>query len=414
MDAGTLNQTQTGQTQTGQTQTGHTQTGRRRVVRCMGLGYATKAETRPGKPPTRRRLSLLAALAVLVAIVAALAGAAGGVSAQQARAFSSAQEAIDSGLGAYQAGRREAAIAALTEAAARGEALEKFVAEFYLARIYSQNLGGGADNTKAFVLFRKIADENLNVDPETSQRAPFVAKALIALAGYVRAGIKEIDLPPSATRANDYLHHAAVFFGDKDAQFELARVYLGGDANGLGGGANGDDIRRGLHYLSALTEESYAPAQAALADLFWRGQYVKKDEQRALALATMATEGAPEHERIWIEDTYATLFCASTPPARTAAGQLVARWRKMFPPPLAEPTMGLGARELLPERQCASGEKVALRPSVEAAEPAEPQPVGRGLLKGPGKGPSKGLSSGPGTPGGFHAAGVIEPTAAKE
>ncbi|HEY1246133.1 MAG TPA: hypothetical protein VGF29_15010 [Hyphomicrobiaceae bacterium] len=357
------------------------------------------AAARPGRPPARRRLSLLGAFAGAAAVAAAaLAAWTGGASAQPTRAYSSAQAAIDGGLGAYQSGRREAAIAALTEAAARGDASEKFVAEFYLARIYSQNLGGGADHTKAFVLFRKLADENVNVDPETSQRAPFVAKALIALAGYVRAGIKEIDLPPNPARATDYLDHAAVFFGDKDAQYELARIYLGGDGSS-------DDVRRGLHYLSALTEESYAPAQAVLADLFWRGRYVKKDERRALALATMATEGAPAHERIWIEDAYATIFCASNPAAREEAGQLVARWRRMFAPPVGEASsrMGLGARELLPERQCASGEKVALgRPSkAQPPAPAQP-PTGGGLLKGAA------------APVGFHAAGFIEAAAAKK
>src|SRR5262245_13192861 len=281
--------------------------------------------------------------AVAGGVVAALLAWVGPSAAQQRPAFSSAQAAIDGGLGAYQAGRRDVAIAALAEAAQRGDQSERFVADFYLARIYSENIGGGADHTKAFVLFCKLADENLNVDPDTSQRAPFVAKALIALAGYVRTGIKEIDLPPNPARAGDYLHHAAVFFGDKDAQLELARGYLAGDAPS-------DDVKRGLHYLSVLTEESHAPAQALLAELFWRGRHVKKDERRALALVTMAAEGAPAHERIWIEDMYATIFCASTQPAREEAGLLVARWRKMFAPSAPEPTvrMSLGARELLP------------------------------------------------------------------
>jgi hypothetical protein len=311
--------------------------------------------------------------------------------------------AIDGGLRAYQAGRRDAAIAALSEAAQRGDQSERFVAEFYLARIYSENIGGGADHTKAFVLYRKLADENVNVDPETSQRAPFVAKALIALAGYVRGGIKEIDLPPNPGRAADYLHHAAVFFGDRDAQFELARSYLAADGPS-------DDVRRGLHYLSVLTEASHAPAQALLADLFWRGRHVKKDERRALALVTIAAEGAPTHERIWIEDTYATIFCASAPPAREEAGLLVARWRKMFAAPAPEPTqrMSLGARELLPERQCASGEKVALvppskvEPPTNAGSPAV-QPASLGLLKAT-----------PPPSSGFRAAGFVGPAAAKK
>jgi exopolysaccharide production negative regulator len=329
---------------------------------------------------------------------AAIGGAASAV-AQQGPAFGSAQAAIEGGLGAYQAGRRDAAIAALGEAAARGDASERFVAEFYLARLYAEDPGGSADHPKAFVLYRKLADENVDVDPETSQRAPFVAKALIALAGYLRTGIKEIDLAPNPARAADYLNHAAVFFGDKDAQFELARASLAADGPS-------DDVRRGLHYLSALTEASYAPAQALLAELFWRGRHVKQDERRALALVTMAAEGAPAHERIWIEDTYATIFCAAAQPAREEAGRLVAQWRKMFAAPGPEPSarMSLGARELLPERQCASGEKVALTLAAKAPEasPAVPPPS-LGLLK-PAPLPATG----------FRAAGFAGPATAKK
>jgi hypothetical protein len=65
--------------------------------------------------------------------------------------------------------------------------------------------------------------------------------------------------------------------------------------------------------------------------------------------------------------------------------------------------MGLGARELLPERQCASGEKVALGASRARAEPpAAAEPAGRGPLKGAA------------APAGFRAVGFIEAAAAKK
>ena len=335
----------------------------------------------------------------------------GSAAAQQAATAASAQAAIERGLGAYQTGSREAAIAALSEAASRGDPSVRFAAEFYLARIYAENIAAGADQTKAFVLFRKLADENLDVDPETNKRAPFVAKALIALAGYVRTGLRDIDLAPNPGRATEYLHHAAVFFGDRDAQFELARIYLSGDASA-------DDAKRGLHYLAALTEESHAPAQALLAELFWRGRYVKKDDRRALALVTMAAENAPLHERIWIDDTYATIFCATTETARAAAEPLVARWRRMFTHPAAGPDAAVrvaaAPRALVPERQCASGERVALGPAGKAAAPvaapaaAPAQPGGAGLMR-----PAAPTTTGTTTGGGFRAAGFVESVAKK-
>jgi hypothetical protein len=313
-------------------------------------------------------------------LAAALVGlAAAAASAQQQGRYDSPQVAFEQGLGAYQAGDEAMAIPALTEAAAKGNPSARFYAEFYLARLYSETAGAVANRTKAYMLFRKLADENLGVDPDDTQRAPFVAKALIALAGYARAGVKEIDLAPNPRRAADYLNHAATVFGDKEAQFELARTYLSGDAAG-------DDVKRGLHYLVTLTKESYPTAQALLADLLWRGRHVKKDDERALALITMAVESAPAHERMWIEETYHNIYCATAQGTRQEADGIVARWRRMFARPPAEPADRLGGRELLPDRQCANGESIAVRRAGKtgavAAAPAQAAPAPAEVIKG--------------------------------
>jgi exopolysaccharide production negative regulator len=298
------------------------------------------------------------------------------------------QSALQKGLNAYQAGQQDTAIPALAEAAEKGAPSGRLFAEFYLARIYAENVGAAADHAKAYMLYRKIAEENLNVDPNRSKRAPFVAKALIALAGYVRTGIKEIDLAPNPRRAADYLHHAATFFGDREAQFELARIYLGGEASG-------DDVKRGLHYLATLTEASHPAAQAVLADLLWRGRHVKKDDRRALALVTMAAANAPAHERIWIEESYATIFCAASDETRREADGMIERWRRAFAPP--DPS-GPAAGYRSPERQCANGEPVAITRGADKTDVAKlAPPASAAPLKG---------SAAPSTL--FRAAGVIE------
>ena len=157
-------------------------------------------------------------------------------------------------------------------------------------------------------------------------------------------------------RAASYLHHAALFFGDKEAQLELAKLYLSGNGSR-------DDVRRGLHYLSTLSEQSYPAAQALLAEQLWIGQHVKADQRRALALVTMAAENAPAHDRIWIEEIYHSMFCAASQGTRSEADGLMARWRKMFARPVADlaDRLGLGGRELQPERQCSNGETIAIR-----------------------------------------------------
>jgi len=115
-------------------------------------------------------------------IAAASAAFAGGVK------YASPQAAFEQGLGAYKSGYYEIAIPALEEAAAKGVELNKFFAEFYLARIYSDNTSAFADHAKAYILFQKFADNNADVDPDDGQRAPFVAKALTTLAGTCGTG----------------------------------------------------------------------------------------------------------------------------------------------------------------------------------------------------------------------------------
>jgi hypothetical protein len=327
-------------------------------------------------------------------LAATLLAAAGAAAAEPERAGPS-QSALQRVVAAYQSTRQEAVIPALAEVVATGDASARFFAEFYLARAYAEGTGKAANRTKAYVLFRKIADENVEVDPERSQRAPFVAKALIALAGYVRTGIEEIDLPANPRRAADYLEYAAIFFGDRDAQLELARTYLSGS-----GGS--DQVKLALHYLSVLTEASHPAAQATLADLFWSGRHLKKDEARALALASVALVNAPAGERPWIEASYTAMFCAAPPATREAAGGFLARWRKTSALPSPEPSVP-AAGASLPERDCGNIEGVAM-----AAGPRAPVAADAAL-------PAVGeASQGVGMPLTlFRAAGMLETGAKK-
>ena len=291
--------------------------------------------------------------------------------------YASPQAAFEQGLGAYKSGYYEIAIPALEEATKAGPELNRFFAEFYLARIYSDNSSALTDHAKAYELFHKLALENADADPEDGRRAPFVAKALTALADYLRRGVKGIGVRPNPERAFELLQHAATVFGDQDARFELAKGYLGGRSGS-------EDVKRGMHYLSVLTEEGYSAAQALLADLYWRGRHVKKDERRALALITVAVENAPEHERIWIEDIYQNIFCGTSQGTRKQADGIVATWKKMFARPAApSDRMGLGALE--PQRKCGTGEVLEIRrdaapppketpPAVLATPPAAARP----------------------------------------
>jgi hypothetical protein len=309
-------------------------------------------------------------LALLMAGAPAAIGAGGAT-------FTTPEAAYEQGMGAYRSGNIEHAIGALEFAAARNN----FLAQFFLARIYSDSSTAYTDHAKAYILYRRLSDEYADIDPDDDQRAPFVAKALTALARYVKDGVSDIGLQPDPGRAAEYLRHAATFFNDEDAQFELARLYLNGEGVER-------DASRALHYLSVLTtEQRHAGAQAFLADLYWRGGPVARDPLKAFALISVAVENAPASERVWIEDIYQNIYCNASEGTRKQAEATIAQWRLKYRRTIQSvDRSGLAALHTRVERICANGERVMFAEREAAAprtdEPDRPQPALKGDMLG--------------------------------
>jgi hypothetical protein len=117
-----------------------------------------------------------------------LAGVLGAAAAPAA--YRSPQDALEQGIGAYNAGYYEIAEPALKYAADA----HLFLAPYYLARIYSDNNGSRTDHAKAYELYLRIAKEHTDVDPDDDQRAPYVAKAMTQIAGYLMTGLPTVGL----------------------------------------------------------------------------------------------------------------------------------------------------------------------------------------------------------------------------
>jgi uncharacterized protein len=271
----------------------------------------------------------------------------------------STRDMYDQGLGAYRSGFYEIAIPALEHVVGRNDPQYRFFAEFYLARIFGDNAGSQTDHAKAYMLFQRIADEHADIDPDDMKRAPFVAKALTAVALYVRDGLPEIALKPDLQRAVEYLRHAATFFNEPDAQYELSKLLIQEEA----------ERKTGLHFLQKLSQEGHPAAQATLADLLARGRYLPIDHARALGLIKMAVDNAAAPDRLWIEDVYQRIYCGSTTDVREKSKGLVANWKRMFAQPRSavEQPMGLGRRgDTAPTRVCSNGERLELAPDTRS------------------------------------------------
>ena len=266
---------------------------------------------------TRRWERTVCRLGMMATVVVA-----GGILAQPALAkvrFASKQAAFTQGYSAYKSQQYEIAVPALEFASGRGV----MRAKFFLAKIYSDNSGGKTNHARAYGLLREIVTEYSDVDPSDPRVAPFVSQALTSIARYERDGLPEIGLKPSTKRALVFFNHAAAYFNDADAQFELAKHYLAGD---------GVETRVpfALNWLARLSKRGHAGAQAFLANLYWDGRYTLRDPVKALALITVAVENASDEDRFWIEDVHQNIFCETDDATRIRVHQVIASWRGQF------------------------------------------------------------------------------------
>lgn len=295
--------------------------------------------------------------------------------------FASKQAAFTQGYSAYKSQQYEIAVPALKFAATRGV----MRAQFFLAKIYSDSSGGWTDHGRAYGLLKEIVAQFSDVDPRDRRVAPFVAKALTSIARYERDGLAEIGLKPSTKRALVFFDHAARYFNDADAQFELAKHYLSGD---------GVETRVpfALNWLARLSKRGHAGAQAFLANLYWEGRYTLRDQIKALALITVAVENASDEDRFWIEDAHQNIFCETDDGTRLSVYRVIENWRRQFGRPelvgygRSSAGDGLGALSGETQRTCSNGDPVGvLKKRSDAA---------RSLRTGPDRDPAVGRSDG--------------------
>ena len=302
---------------------------------------------------------------ITVAGLLASVALAGSVSAGSVT-FRSADDAMRQGISAFNGGYYELALPAL-EAVAETKPV---VGKFYMARIYADNEGAYTDHAKAYGIFKELAEQLQDVDPDDDELAPIAARSLTEMSGYLRGGITDAHLSPDAAAADRALQRAALTFNNEDAQFELAKVLLRGEGPDITLGGTDDassKIENGRHWLSRLSRAGHSGAQAFLADLLWRGKFVEKDQASALNLIDVAVANAPPHERVWIEDIYQNIFCNAGEGVRQQATGRVAEWHDRYGRRQESHSdkSGLDSLAVAPVRTCSNGEMV--RPMSPAA-----------------------------------------------
>ena len=250
----------------------------------------------PGRLRTRLLQALTAAGLLLIAAHPADSLDANVRTPVPDRSYRSARDALRTGVREYNAGDKEGAVRALEYAADQGHTL----ALWKLGRMYADGDGVPHDDLKAFEYFSRIADD----DAPDAPNSGVVAAAFTALGGYFLDGISGSYVRPNPGRAYEMFNYAASF-GDADAQYNLARLYLDGTGTA-------QDPRKAARWFNLAAEKGHRPAQALLGDLLVNGVGVPRQTVRGLTWLALARDGAVGRSDAWIVDLYDKAWTAAS------------------------------------------------------------------------------------------------------
>lgn len=231
--------------------------------------------------------------------------------------FKNPQAALRAGLEDFKTGDSRSGLEALKYAAAGGELL----ARWKLAKMYADGDGVPHDDMQAYEYFSQIV-ENYDEDNPDPRELPVVSSAFVAVGAYSLNGITT-KVAPDPQRALAMFQYAATNFGDPNAQYDLARMYL----DGIGVDKDAAQAARWLHLAA---DKNHAEAQALLGQLLFVGRD-GVPSQRGLGLMwlTLARDAAVAGKKDqWIIDLYAKTVAAANDNDKQIAALYVADYKK--------------------------------------------------------------------------------------
>ena len=216
--------------------------------------------------------------------------------------------------GAQGTGAQDSSFIALQYAAEGGHP----VAQWKLGRMYASGDGVAQDDMRAFDYFSRIANAHAEDSPSAPQ-AQIVANAFVALGRYYLNGIPNSKVTADPDRAREMFSYAASYFGNADAQYDLARMYLKAPD------ASPDNFRYGARWLGLAAQKGQHEAQALLGQMLFNGDRLPKQAARGLMWLTLARENAGPDET-WIKESYNRAFAMASDDDRAMALQMLEHW----------------------------------------------------------------------------------------
>jgi uncharacterized protein len=191
------------------------------------------------------------------------------------------------------------------------------IAQWKLGRMYADGNGVAQDDLRAFEYFNRIANAHAEDSPSAPQAA-IVANAFVALGRYYLSGIPNSKIKSDPERAREMFSYAASYFGNADAQYDLARLYLRGSGSP-------DDLRYGARWLALAAQKGQHQAQALLGQMLFNGDQLPRQAARGLMWLTLARDSAASDET-WIKDSYNKAIARASDDDRAMALQMLEHW----------------------------------------------------------------------------------------
>jgi TPR repeat protein len=121
---------------------------------------------------------------------------------------------------------------------------------------------------------------------------------------------------PDPQRAHELFQYAATIFGNPNAQYNLAQMYI------VGAGGLAKDNMTAVRWLAVAAQKGHAPAEAVLGDMLFRGDGVPRQRARGLMWLEFAKDAALDPTETWIRDLYQRDLEVATDDDRQAAAAL--------------------------------------------------------------------------------------------
>jgi uncharacterized protein len=312
-----------------------------RVFACAGVGFV--------KAPVRRRFAFAVVGTLSLGLAHALAfdGAASNQPEKIPGNFTDPQQALRVGVDDLKAGDAGASVPALTYAAEGGQA----IARWKLGEMYADGNGVPRDDVKAYHYFEQMV-EDYDEDQPDRRNLGAISNAFVAVGVYCLSGIPNSEVRADPRRAHELFQYAATIFGDPNAQYNLAHMYL------VGAGGLAKDSVAAVRWLAVAAERGHAPSQALLGHLLFTGEGVAHQRARGLMWLEFARDATPDPRESWIHDLYERDFQLASEEDRQAAGAM-------------HDTRAKGTSPPAPRRDFVS---TILRPFLPSPSPSSPPP----------------------------------------